>query len=41
MNQGGWIFMLGSWIVILGLFLYCMIRTLCSSKRFPSKKSKK
>jgi hypothetical protein len=28
MEPGGWIFMLGSWLAILGLFAYCLVRTL-------------
>ena len=32
MSLGGWIFMLTSWAVILGLFGYCMIRTLGGKK---------
>ena len=28
MTVGGWIFMLVSWGVIIGLFIFCMIRTL-------------
>jgi hypothetical protein len=41
MNLGGWIFMLGSWAVILGLFVYCIIRTLGSGKRSSAEKRKK
>jgi hypothetical protein len=33
MTTAGWIFMLLSWGVILGLFIYCMVRTLTSGKR--------
>lgn len=33
MNIGGWIFMSASWAIIIGLFVYCMIRTLTSGKR--------
>ena len=32
MTQDGWIFMLASWGVILGLFGYCMYRTLGGKK---------
>jgi len=32
MTFGGWIFMLASWGVILGLFGYCMVRTLGGKK---------
>ena len=32
MTLGGWIFMLASWAVILGLFGYCMYRTLGGKK---------
>jgi hypothetical protein len=32
MTQGGWIFMLTSWGVILGLFIFCMARTLGGKK---------
>lgn len=28
MNFSGWVFMITSWSVILGLFSYCMYRTL-------------
>jgi hypothetical protein len=28
MNFSGWIFMISSWTVILGMFGYCMYRTL-------------
>lgn len=34
MRLSGWIFMLVSWGLIIGLFVYCMIRTLCSQKRW-------
>ncbi len=30
MKLGGWIFMLISWGIIIGLFVYCMVRTLTS-----------
>jgi hypothetical protein len=33
MTIAGWIFMLVSWGVIGGLFVYCMIRTLGGTKR--------
>jgi len=33
MTPGGWIFMLASWTVILGLFGYCLYRTLTGSKK--------
>jgi hypothetical protein len=33
MTLGGWIFMLASWAVILGLFGYCMFRTLGGGKK--------
>ena len=33
MTPGGWIFMLTSWTVILGLFGYCMVRTLGGGKK--------
>ncbi len=33
MTPGGWIFMLTSWAVILGLFSYCMYRTLRGRKK--------
>ena len=32
MTLGGWIFMLASWAAILGLFTYCMVRTLRSDR---------
>jgi hypothetical protein len=32
MNAAGWIFMLASWGVILGLFGYSMTRTLTSKR---------
>jgi hypothetical protein len=41
MNLSGWIFMLSSWLVIIGLFVYCMIRTLGRGKHSPSGKQKK
>lgn len=28
MNTGGMLFMMGSWLLILGVFVYTMIRTL-------------
>jgi hypothetical protein len=28
MTLGGWLFMVGSWILILGMFIYTMVRTL-------------
>lgn len=28
MNISGWIFMFISWAVIIGLFIFCMVRTL-------------
>ena len=28
MSAQGWIFMIGSWLIILSLFAYCMFRTL-------------
>jgi hypothetical protein len=30
MRFGGWIFLVASWGAILSLFLYSLIRTLCS-----------
>lgn len=33
MTEAGWIFMLISWAVILGLFAYSMIRTLSHKHR--------
>lgn len=33
MTTAGWIFMLLSWGGILGLFIYCMVRTLSSGKK--------
>jgi hypothetical protein len=33
MTPGGWIFMLTSWAVILGLFVFCMVRTLGGKKK--------
>jgi hypothetical protein len=33
MNAAGWVFMLTSWGVIIGLFVYCMGRTLRSDKQ--------
>jgi hypothetical protein len=33
MTIAGWVFMLVSWGVIAGLFVYCMIRTLGGTKR--------
>jgi hypothetical protein len=33
MTPGGWIFMLTSWGVILGLFGYCLYRTLSGRKK--------
>jgi len=32
MKWSGWLFMLVSWTVILGLFVYCMARTLRSGQ---------
>ncbi len=34
MTLGGWIFMLGSWAVILGLLAFCIYRT--TRNRNPS-----
>ena len=28
MTLGGWLFLILSWTVIIGVFLYCMVRTL-------------
>ena len=28
MTLGGWIFLGASWLLILGLFAYCLVRTL-------------
>jgi hypothetical protein len=28
MTLGGWIFLGASWLLILGLFTYCLVRTL-------------
>jgi len=33
MRLGGWIFMIASWAVILGLFVFSMARTLWGKKR--------
>ncbi len=33
MTVAGWIFMLASWGIITGLFIYCMIRTLGGPKK--------
>jgi hypothetical protein len=33
MNLYGWIFMLGSWAGIIGLFGFCMVRTFSTRKR--------
>lgn len=33
MTAAGWIFMLASWGAIIGLFIYCMGRTLKSGKQ--------
>lgn len=33
MNLYGWIFMLVSWGLIIGLFVYCMIRILTAKKQ--------
>lgn len=33
MTLSGWIFMLTSWTGIIGLFLYCMYRTLRSNRK--------
>ena len=33
MTLAGWIFMLVSWTVIIGLFIFCMIRTLQPPKQ--------
>lgn len=33
MTLSGWIFMLVSWTVIIGLFVYCMARTLGSNDK--------
>ena len=33
MRLDGWIFMLASWSVIIGLTVYCFIRTLRSNKK--------
>ena len=33
MNLAGWIFMLFSWTVIIGLFIFCLIRTLQPPKQ--------
>ena len=33
MNLAGWIFMLVSWTVIIGLFIFCMIRILQPPKQ--------
>ena len=38
MSAAGWIFMLASWGVILGLFGYSMARTLASKRRDDSRK---
>lgn len=41
MNTSGWIFMLISWGVILGLFVFSMIRTLHPPKRGDNPASRK
>jgi protein-S-isoprenylcysteine O-methyltransferase Ste14 len=28
MTAGGWAFLVGSWAVILALFIFCLVRTL-------------
>ncbi len=33
MTPAGWIFMIVSWTAILGIFTYCLSRTLRSSER--------
>ena len=33
MNLAGWIFMIVSWAVIIGLFVFCMSRTLRPSEK--------
>lgn len=33
MTTAGWIFMIVSWTVIGGLFVFCMVRTLRSSDK--------
>jgi uncharacterized membrane protein len=33
MNLAGWIFMIISWAVIIGLFVFCMFRTLRPSRK--------
>jgi len=33
MTIGGWIFMLSSWAAIIGLFVYCLYRTLGGGKK--------
>ena len=39
MKLSGWIFMLVSWGVIIGLFVYCMARTLRSGKKPPEQEN--
>lgn len=39
MKLSGWIFMLVSWGAIIGLFVYCMARTLRSGKGSSDKES--
>ncbi|MBN1126233.1 MAG: hypothetical protein JXA82_14600 [Sedimentisphaerales bacterium] len=45
MTLGGWLFMLGSWTAIIGLFVFCMVRTLSPgqstvfSKKSPASNS--
>lgn len=36
MKWSGWVFMLISWLVIIGMFVFCMVRTLRSDTK-PSK----
>ncbi len=33
MSVYGWIFMITAWGLILGIFIYCMCRTLLSGKK--------
>lgn len=39
MKLAGWIFMLVSWAVIIGLFIFCMIRTLRTPKQNENQSS--
>lgn len=36
MTAAGWIFMIISWGVILGMFAYCLSRTLRPTKKYDS-----